>query len=257
MRLEVELVRRAVEGQHQAANIPINPELTLHKNLDLGPGQGELQRTRQRFKSSPSHPTNAATGLSGRKPNIDSFITQNLDGLKDIKTKNPTWSANSVPSNFLNQLASSSVSPASHDANTGQTKTFKISDSVREELLDKQRRTLMADKTTAPPTPPRPNEDPNQSRNHNGKMSVADEEDSLYLPMSDIQKPPPLKPPPPAPTKKFLRSMESCTTLCSNDSIYATVDKNKKRSASRSSSSGENYYQSVDISSGSQLKHLR
>ena len=41
MRLESELVRRAVEGQHHAANIPINPELTLHKNIDLGPGQRE------------------------------------------------------------------------------------------------------------------------------------------------------------------------------------------------------------------------
>ena len=243
MRLESELVRRAVEGQHQAANIPINHELTLHKNIDLGPGQREreMQRTRQRFKSSPSHPTNTAAVRSGRKPNIDSFITQNLDGLKDIKTKNPTWSANSVPSNFLNQLASSTVSPASHG--TG----FKISDSVREELLDKQRRALSA----APATPPRPSE------SINGNMKTEEEEDSLYLPMSDIQKPPPLKPPPPAPTKKFLRSMESSTTLCSNDSIYATVDKNKKRSASRSSSNGENYYQSVDISSGSQLKHFR
>lgn len=245
MRLESELVRRAVEGQHQAANIPINPELTLHKNIDLGPGQREreMQRTRQRFKSSPSHPTNTAAVRSGRKPNIDSFITQNLDGLKDIKTKNPTWSANSVPSNFLNQLASSTVSPAIHGHGTG----FKISDSVREELLDKQRRALSA----APATPPRPSE------GINGNMKTEEEEDSLYLPMSDIQKPPPLKPPPPAPTKKFLRSMESSTTLCSNDSIYATVDKNKKRSASRSSSNGENYYQSVDISSGSQLKHFR
>ena len=250
MRLELELVRRAVEGQHQAANIPINPELTLHKNIDLGLGQEDPQRTRQRFKSSPSHPTNTATVRSGRKPNIDSFITQNLDGLKDIKTKNSTWSANSVPSNFLNQLA---PSPAGHDTSTGQTKSFKISDSVREELYDNRKRAVMAARSTAPPTPPRPNE----GHIHNGNRNTAEEEDSLYLPMSDIQKPPPLKPPPPAPTKRFLRSMESCTTLCSNDSIYATVDKNKKRSVSRSSGSGENYYQSVDISSGSQLKHFR
>ena len=253
MRLEVELVRRAAEGQHQAANIPINPELTLHKNIILGPGPGERQRPGQRFRTTAPATSAAPGGGPGR--NIDSFITKNLDGLREIKSRNPAFSANSVPSNFLSHLACSTSPPAIHDTEAGQRKTFTISDSVREELMDKQKRALMAAKAASPPTPSRPR--PKQSNTNNGNMSSA--EDPLYLPMSDIHKPAPLKPPPPAPDRRVLRSMESSTTLCSSDSVYATVDKNKKRSASRSGSSGgsgENYYQSVDVTSGSQLKHL-
>ena len=246
IRLEVELMRKAADVQH-GSNIPINHDVTLHKNINLG--SLNERRPRQRFKSS-SPATSTSGGCGGGKPNIDSFITQNLNGLNEIRSRNLGVTANNisnhppVPSPFL--LA------ASDPKTVTQKKTFTISDSVREELMDKQSKTASREKSSS--------NSKNIVMKSNSNNSC---DDPLYLPMSEVHKPAPTQPPPPAPRTSqeggrrhhVLRSTESCITLCSTDSVYARVNKSKKRSASRSSS--ENFYQSVDISSSSQLEHLR
>ena len=250
MRVEVELMRRAADIPNPA-NIPINHGVALHKNINLEPA--EQRPPRQRFKSSTSASSSAAAESSARKPNIDSFITQNLDGLKEIKSRNPTWTANSVPSNFHHHLASAGALPPAglgQEGNVaGQKKTFTISDSVREELREAERRRMaeVARAKPRPPPPPRPSEGP---RAGGGEGP----EDPLYMPMSELSSPAPVRGRRAGSGKRVLRSTASCATLASTDSVYATVDKSKKRSGSRAS--GENFYQSVDISSASTVARL-
>ena len=249
IRLEVELMRKAADVQH-GSNIPINHDVTLHKNINLG--TLNEQRPRHRFKSSPSTST-SGSGSSREKPNIDSLITQNLNGLNEIRSRNL---ASQIANNISNHSVPSPFLLASSDHKTeNQKKTFTISDSVREELMDKQSRTLAA------ATREKSSDVTCKTIDNKSDPNYCDD-DPLYLPMSEVHKPAPNQPPPPAPRNSqegrrhhVLRSTESCITLCSTDSVYATVNKNKKRSASRSSS--ENFYQSVDISSSPQLSHLR
>ena len=98
-----------------------------------------------------------------------------------------------------------------------------------------------------PPPPPRPSEGP---RTGGGEGP----EDPLYMPMSEVSSPAPVRGHRAGSGKRVLRSTASCATLASTDSVYATVDKSKKRSSSRAS--GENFYQSVDISSASTVARL-
>ena len=70
LQIETELIRKATER----ADIPVNPSITLHKNINLAPLNGD-HRPRHRFKSS----------TAGKEQSIESFITQNLDGLKEIR----------------------------------------------------------------------------------------------------------------------------------------------------------------------------
>ena len=221
MRMETELVRRAAVLQ---SNIPINHDVMLHKNLNLGPDPIEKRQPRHRFKSSPSSVGSKETSKgkdtgTGNLPNIDSFITKNLDGLEQIRNRNIGSLANSFN-------GSTTVSRTQQEKNTN----FKISESIKQELMDRQKR--VADETA--------------------KIK----EESHYLTMKHRASP--KKPPPPPPQKSRksrLRSTESCSTLCSSDSIYATVDKSKKRSVSRNSC--ENFYQSVDVTSVSNLQFSR
>ena len=118
-------MKRAKNVQ-KGSNIPITHDVPIHTNINLGLNE---QRPRHRFKSSNLATTTSGIGedlisrsvigqkppipasywlkktssqsLStavGEKPNIDSFISQNLDGLKEIKNKNSLSNpANSVP----------------------------------------------------------------------------------------------------------------------------------------------------------------
>ena len=224
IRMESELVRRAAVLQ---SNIPINHDVMLHKNLNLGPDPIE-KRPRHRFKSSPSSVGSKDTSKgkdtgTGNLPNIDSFITKNLDGLEQIRSRNIGALANSFKGNTT----------APHSSFSQQEKTeesFKISESIKQELMDRQKKAAAETAKT--------------------------KEESHYLTME--HRPSPKMPPPPPPSKSRksrLRSTESWSTLCSTDSIYATVDKSKKRSVSRNSC--ENFYQSVDVTSVSNLKFSR
>ena len=225
IRMECELVKRAADMQ---SKVPINHDVTLHTNINLGADCLNEMRPRHRFKSSGSSAVVGSRAQSeggGRgKPNIESFITKNLCGLDQIRSSAAKSQENT---------SKSSLSPQTFSA--AQKKSFTISESIKEELMDRQRKALQDMK----------------SKNN-------DQESSHYLSMDEHNKPSPKKAPPPPPTssrKSKLRTTASCSTLCSTDSIYATVDKSKKRSVSRNSC--ENFYQSVDVSSVSHLDFRR
>ena len=221
MRVESELIKRAADRPR----VPVNHEVRLHTNLNLG-GLQDQRKPRHRFKSS------LAADREG-KPNIDSFISQNLDGLKEIKA--PLFlatTANSVPSSSSSSIKTitAATSATSDLQSGGGKKSFTISDSVREELMGKQNKTGAA-ALTGP------------------KVSLEDEEkelqdltnnETIYLPMSadftqDISEE----------KRKSLRATVSSSTLCSSDSVYATVKKKK----SKKDGDDEIFYHSVDVTS--------
>ena len=123
LQIETELIRKATER----ADIPVNPSITLHKNINLAPLNGD-HRPRHRFKSS----------TAGKEQSIESFITQNLDGLKEIRGQR------SFP--LIDQCRPSSplpllqpMDPASREVEQQRQAAFHISDSVRQELMDRNR----------------------------------------------------------------------------------------------------------------------
>ena len=114
LQIETELMRKATEK----AEIPVNPGITLHKNINLPPLNGE--RPRHRFKSS----------TAGKEQTIESFITQNLDGLKEIRGQRSfDITQHCFPAQPPTQLTSDQ-----------HKQTFQISDSVRQELMDLHRK---------------------------------------------------------------------------------------------------------------------
>ena len=216
IRVESELIKRAADRPR----VPINHEVRLHTNLNLSLIQDQ-RRPRHRFKSS------LASGRE-EKPNIDSFISQNLDGLKEIKAPLflPT-TANFVPSSSSSIKTTTATSATSDLQSVGAKKSFTISDSVREELMGIQKKSAAAAR----------------------KVSMEDKEkelqdqtnnEAIYLPMSsdftqDISED----------KRKSLRVTVSSSTLCSSDSVYATVKKKK----SKKEGEDEIFYHSVDVTS--------
>ena len=120
LQIETELIRKATEK----ADIPVNPGITLHKNINLAPLNGE--RPRHRFKSS----------TMGKEQSIESFITQNLDGLNEIRGQR-SHQCQPLPAGNQLPLLSTEQSRTSSDQ---QKQTFQISDSVRQELMDRMER---------------------------------------------------------------------------------------------------------------------
>ena len=123
LQIETELMRKATEK----ADIPVNPGITLHKNINLAPLNGE--RPRHRFKSS----------TMGKEQSIESFITQNLAGLKQIRGQQQQSSHQCQPlppaGNHVPLLPSDQSRTSDQ-----QRQTFQISDSVRQELMDRMER---------------------------------------------------------------------------------------------------------------------
>ena len=121
LQIETELIRKATEK----ADIPVNPGITLHKNINLAPLNGE--RPRHRFKSS----------TMGKEQSIESFITQNLAGLKEIRGQKSFHQCQPLPL-ACNQFP---LLPSDQSRTSDQQKqTFQISDSVRQELMDRMDR---------------------------------------------------------------------------------------------------------------------
>ena len=202
LQIETELIRKV----NEKPSIPVNHDVTLHRNINLDPLNEE--RPRHRFKSS----------TMGKEQSIDSFITQNLDGLKEIRSKSQTLPASFVPSSH--HLAS--LVPFISDCSlpTKQRQTFQISASVREELMDKKK--LVA--------PPRPSEGPQIKHPHNNQAQfvnllneVYEDPDSpeKFLPMSNLSQE----------NSLYEESKPVITTNfdqapCSTESLYAKVNKN-------------------------------
>ena len=200
MRLESELIRKAAERPR----VPVNNQVRLHTNLNLGNiGGSEDQKrpSRHRFKSS-------LAARSEGKPNIDSFISQNLDGLKEIKA--PI---------FLSTTANFVPSVPSTDSGPGK-KSFTISDSIREELMDRQKKSAVTMPTVIP-------SESSIDRDNGEDLQGTTNNETVYLPMSDLRE-----------DKEV-----SSSTVCSPESVYATVNKKKCRATC------DVFYHSVDVTS--------
>ena len=226
LRLESELIRRAAERPR----VPINHEVRLHTNLNLGNLGGaeeDKMRSKQRFKSS------LAAGWEG-KPNIDSFISQNLDGLKEIKA--PLFSsttANSVPSSSTTETGGAVSAPSNLPSDRGR-KSFTISDSIREELLDKR------NKPVVPVAAVRRAEEPgSEEKDSVEEFQEKSNNEPIYLPMCEAR----------ADKGMAFQATTSSSTLCSSESVYARV--NKKRSRKKD----EVFYHSVDVTSRQSDRH--
>jgi hypothetical protein len=126
LQMETELIRRAAEKPE----IPISRDVTLHTNINLPPLNGD--RPRHRFKSS----------TMGKEQSIESFITQNLVGLGEAMPGGAPPPALRLPA-----FQPDTAAPAS--------RSFHISDSVRQELLEH-----MSEDVAAAPRP----EDPPPAR---------------------------------------------------------------------------------------------
>ena len=202
LQIETELIRKV----NEKPSIPVNPDVALHTNINLDPLNEE--RPRHRFKSS----------TMGKEQSIDSFITQNLDGLKEIRGKSQTLPASFVPSSH--HLAS--LVPFISDCSppTKQRQTFQISASVREELLDKKK--LVA--------PPRPTEGPQIKNPHSNQTEFVNLLNEMYenpdsaekfLPMSNLSQENSLfEESKPVITSNFDQTPRS------TESLYAKVNKN-------------------------------
>ena len=223
LQIETELIRKV----NEKPSIPVNPDVTLHRNINLDPLNED--RPRHRFKSS----------TMGKEQSIDSFITQNLDGLKEIRSKSQTLPASFVPSSH--HLASLVPFISDCPQRTKQRQTFQISASVREELMDK--------KKLVPP--PRPSQGPqiktpssNQPQFINLLEEVYEDPDSSgkFLPMSNLSQENSLyEESKPVITNNFDQAPFS------TESLYAKVNKNYiKKMKNKTSLSGS--YPAIETS---------
>ena len=186
LKIETELIRRVTEKP----DIPVNHGLTLHKNINLPSLNGE--RPRHRFKSS----------SMGKEQSIESFITLNLDGLREIRNESRVAPPSNHPPASLAPFQPDFCPAAQHK------QTFQISDSVREEL--------MANKTKCEP-PPRPAHGPPRALGNGASSRRALEE--VYEDPDDSPSEELLDPPIPTFEPHFHRPSDL-------ESLYAKVNKN-------------------------------
>jgi len=210
LQIETELIRKV----NEKPSIPINHDVTIHRNINIDSLNEE--RPRHRFKSS----------TIGKEQSIDSFISQNLDGLNEIRNKNQTFPASCMPSS--RHLAS--VIPFTTECSipTKQRQSFQISNSVREELMDKKN-------ITAPPRPskgPQIKMEKQQVEIHSSPVQIYEDINSSINVSKDCSVEEEIKT---GITRNFDQSQ------CSLESLYAKVNKNYVKKIKNKTSLSQSY----------------